>query len=63
VNDGLVLSFVCAHDSQKAAMIARGDRLSVAIGRAATESGGDHRPVDGGAREGDERGRRRSPRF
>jgi nitroimidazol reductase NimA-like FMN-containing flavoprotein (pyridoxamine 5'-phosphate oxidase superfamily) len=37
VNDGLVLSFVCARDSQKATNIARDDRVSLTINRDATD--------------------------
>ena len=39
VNNGLVLSFVCARDSQKAANIARDNRVSLTINRDATDAG------------------------
>jgi nitroimidazol reductase NimA-like FMN-containing flavoprotein (pyridoxamine 5'-phosphate oxidase superfamily) len=46
-NEGFTIYFLCGPDSQKAANIARDDRVSLAIG--SRPGDGDHRPFHGGA--------------
>ena len=50
VNEGLTLYFLCGLDSQKAANLARDDRVSLTIDHDTSGSDGDHRAVHGGAR-------------
>jgi nitroimidazol reductase NimA-like FMN-containing flavoprotein (pyridoxamine 5'-phosphate oxidase superfamily) len=50
VNEGLTLYFLCGLDSQKAANLARDDRVSLTIDHDTPQGDGDQRPVHGCAR-------------
>ena len=50
VSEGLTLYFLCGLDSQKAANLARDNRLSLTIDHDTPDLHGDHRLVDGRAR-------------